>query len=63
VRDGPCCLESEDYCCGEASTETSGVSVGFTVALGVAVALPLTAAEGDAVSVATGVADGVVVSP
>jgi hypothetical protein len=52
-------LDRFDYSVGVASTEASGVSVGFTVAFGVALTLPFALAEGDAVSVAAGVADGV----
>ena len=48
-----------DYSAGVASTGASGVSAGLTVAFGVMVTLPLAEAEGEAVSVATGVADGV----
>ena len=52
-------MDTFDYSTGVASTEASGVAVGFTVAFTVGVTFPFGVALVDAVAVADGEGDGV----
>ena len=60
MKDGVCIhMDRFDYSAGVASTEASGVAVGFTVAFGVAVAFPFGVALVDAVGLTDGDGDAV----